>query len=281
MLLIFFVVYLAMSQLTPQLIAQTAKFVGQIPLVLGEAVERIDHSVIEQWAGPLLEDLDINRISSTMIQLISGATSGISSLISFISKSAIFLFTVPLLVFYLFKDGHQFSKFLLSRIPVKYKALTEDFFADFHQASSAYIGGKLLVCLYVGVASYLMFTFLGLPNALLLGFVCGFADIIPYFGPFIGAAPAFLVALTQDSQSVLILVIGIVLIQFGESYLVSPLVMRKALDVHPILVIFLLLIGGNLFGLLGMILILPVYSIVIAMYHSLRKFQISRRQDLY
>ncbi len=71
------------------------------------------------------------------------------------------------------------------------------------------------------------FSLLGLQNALLLGLICGVLDIIPYFGPFIGAAPAFLFALSLDIRTAILLVVGITIIQLGESYLVSPLVMNK------------------------------------------------------
>ena len=109
-------------------------------------------------------------------------------------------------------------------------------------------------------------------NALLLGLICGVLDIIPYFGPFIGAAPAFLFALSQDMKTAVLLVIGITIIQFGESYVVSPIVMNKVLHIHPIIAVFLLLIAGNLLGFVGMIVALPVYSIVMAMAGTLTRY---------
>ena len=78
-------------------------------------------------------------------------------------------------------------------------------------------------------------------NALLLGLICGVLDIIPYFGPFIGAAPAFLFALSQDMKTAVLLVIGITIIQFGESYVVSPIVMNKVLHIHPIIAVFFII----------------------------------------
>ena len=92
------------------------------------------------------------------------------------------------------------------------------------------------------------------------------------FGPFIGAAPAFLFALSQDMKTAVLLVIGITIIQFGESYVVSPIVMNKVLHIHPIIAVFLLLIAGNLLGFVGMIVALPVYSIVMAMAGTLTRY---------
>lgn len=120
---------------------------------------------------------------------------------------------------------------------------------------------------------------LGLQNALLLGLICGVLDIIPYFGPFIGAAPAFLFALSQDIRTAIFLIVGITIIQLGESYLVSPLVMKKVLHIHPIIAVFLLLIAGNLLGFVGMIVALPVYSIVMAMSGTLLRFFQERKLE--
>ena len=213
------------------------------------------------------------------MQFITGATNSLTSLISIVSHSAIVLFTIPLLLVYMFKDGEKVPDFLANKTPKKYQGLMRQLCSDFHQAASAYIGGKLLVCSYVAVSSYLIFSLLGLQNALLLGLICGVLDIIPYFGPFIGAAPAFLFALSLDIRTAILLVVGITIIQLGESYLVSPLVMNKVLHIHPIIAVFLLLIAGNLLGFVGMIVALPVYSIIMAMSGTLLRFFQERKLE--
>ena len=103
--------------------------------------------------------------------------------------------------------------------------------------------------------------------------ICGLMDIIPYFGPFIGAAPALLYALSQDVKTALLLAAFITLIQFGESYLVSPLVMNKMIHIHPIATVFFYLSLGTCLALLGMILVLPTYTIIREMIRSFVRFK--------
>lgn len=272
LLLILFAAYLIIQVIGPALINEMARFINQIPYIINRIIDNIDHSSFEELFGPLLDSLDINQISNLAAQFITGATNSLTSLVAIVSHSAIVLFTIPLLLVYMFKDGHKVPDLLVPKAPKKFRSLILQLCQDFHQAASAYISGKLLVCLYVGVFSYLTFTFLGLQNALLLGLICGVLDIIPYFGPFIGAAPAFLFALSQDMKTAVLLVIGITIIQFGESYVVSPIVMNKVLHIHPIIAVFLLLIAGNLLGFVGMIVALPVYSIVMAMAETLTRY---------
>ncbi len=271
--LILLVCYLIVSQIVPQLITETARFVSQAPQMMRAAEDWLDHSVFEQWVAPFVKTIDTNKIVTAFVQLITGATVGLSSLVRIASKSVIVLFTIPVLVFYMFKEGHQFPLFLKRKSPERFQPLVGNLCRDFHETSAAYISGKLLVCLYVAVSSYFIFLALGLPNALLLGAVCGLLDIVPYFGPFIGAVPALFVALGSNPRTAVWLIICITIVQLGESYLVSPQVMKSTLHIHPILVIFLLLIGGNLFGLLGMIVVLPTYSIIMAMGKSLWQFR--------
>ncbi len=265
LLLIVFAAYLIIQVIGPALAAEMGRFISQVPIIINLVIENIDHSYLQTVFDPLVESVNFSQIGNFALQFLTGATNSLTSLISIVSHSAIILFTIPLLLVYMFKDGDRLPALLSEKSPKKYRALILQLCDDFHQAASAYIGGKLLVCSYVAVSSYLVFSLLGLQNALLLGLICGVLAIIPYFGPFIGAAPAFLFALSQDIQTSLLLVLGITIIQFGESYLVSPLVMNKVLHIHPIIAVFLLLIAGNLLGFVGMIVALPVYSIVVAM----------------
>jgi predicted PurR-regulated permease PerM len=272
LLLLLFSTYLIIQVIGPALLNEMTRFVNQVPDIINRIMNNIDHTYVEELFGPLLDTVDINQISRFAVQFISGATNSLTSLVSIVSHSTIILFTIPLLLVYMFKDGHKVPELLATKTPKKYRSLVLQLCQDFHQAASAYISGKLLVCLYVGVSSYVVFTFLGLQNALLLGLICGVLDIIPYFGPFIGAAPAFLFALSQDMKIAVLLVIGITIIQLGESYVVSPIVMNKVLHIHPIIAVFLLLIAGNLLGFVGMIIALPVYLILMAMAKTLIHF---------
>ncbi|MGK9559333.1 AI-2E family transporter, partial [Salmonella enterica subsp. enterica] len=90
-----------------------------------------------------------------------------------------------------------------------------------------------------------------------LGVIAGVMDIIPYLGPWLGVAPAILIALTRSPLEALLVAVIIIVIQIGESNLVYPLVMGKSLDMHPLTIIFILLVAGNLAGLVGMIIGIP------------------------
>lgn len=265
-IIILTVVYFIVSTILPSLLNQISSFIGMIPSIVNTLITGAENILVEYDISTsevyqYINDMNIS-LSSIVTGVLEGLSMGVTSVLSTTISTAITLFIVPFLLYYFFKEGEKFPEFIVKFIPEKYKELTNDLLGAFHFNASQYIGGRVLVCIYVAVASYIIYTVLGVPNALLLGIVTGIFDIIPYFGPFIGAAPAFLIALSISPMTALLLIISITIVQFGESYLVTPLVMGKSLDMHPITVVLLVLFANELFGILGMILILPIYSIL-------------------
>ncbi|GAA0368485.1 AI-2E family transporter [Alkalibacterium iburiense] len=269
-LITFFVIALVLffifSTLLPSLFQQITQLVTLIPSVINEIISWIEAFTIEYNISSAdvyqyLYDLDIS-VTNIVTNIIESLTSGVTSILTLTIRSAIIIFTVPLLLFFLYKDGDKLPDQIVRIVPSQYEDLALDLAEAFHLNASNYIGGRVIVCLYVGVAAYIIFLILGVPNALLLGLITGIFDIIPYFGPFIGAAPAFLIAATISPTTALLLTVLITVVQLFESYLVTPLVMGKSLEMHPATVVILVLFANELIGLIGMILILPVYAIL-------------------
>ena len=119
-----------------------------------------------------------------------------------------------------------------------------------------------MVCLAVGFLTFIGFLIIHLPYALLLGLIIAVTNIIPYLGPFIGAAPAVIVGFLDSPSKALLAVIIVVIVQQIDGNIMSPLIIGKRLDMHPLTIIVLLLVAGNLAGVLGMILAVPVYAVV-------------------
>lgn len=157
LLLIVFAAYLIVQVIGPALAYEMGRFINQIPIIINLVIDTIDHSYLEELFGPFIDSIDISQASNFALQFITGATNSLTSLISIVSHSAIVLFTIPLLLVYMFKDGEKVPDFLASKTPKNYQGLMRQLCSDFHQAASAYIGGKLLVCSYVAVSSYLIF----------------------------------------------------------------------------------------------------------------------------
>ena len=124
------------------------------------------------------------------------------------------------------------------------------------------VNGTLLVAFMVFVCDTIGFALVGLNAGVLFGLLCGITDLIPYIGPYIGGAAAVVVGFTQGPiVGVGVLIIAII-VQLIESYLLQPVVMSKAMQLHPVLIIVGLLLFGHLFGILGMIIATPCIAII-------------------
>jgi predicted PurR-regulated permease PerM len=116
--------------------------------------------------------------------------------------------------------------------------------------------------LTIGVLATIAFYIIGVPYALLLGVVNGIAQIVPIVGPFAGGIPAVIVAFVDEPAKGGWAALAILVIQQVESHLITPLVMSKTAAVHPFITLFPILLFGGLFGLLGILLALPLVILI-------------------
>jgi predicted PurR-regulated permease PerM len=124
---------------------------------------------------------------------------------------------------------------------------------------------------FVGLMIGFGFYFVGVPNALPLGVIAGLGHLIPYFGPVIGGIPAIIVSIVQHgdlSQVPLILLVVLITYTFDNGF-VQPYVFGKSVDMHPIVIILLIISGGTLFGLMGMLLAVPVATVIKTFYKEI------------
>ena len=121
------------------------------------------------------------------------------------------------------------------------------------------------------------FAIIGLNGAFLFGLFCGITDLIPYIGPYIGAGVAAIVGFSQSPILGIGILIIALIVQIIENYVLQPVVMSKATQIHPIIIILGLLVFGHFFGIVGMILATPVLSILKVVYKFCKNKYFSKK----
>ena len=235
---------------------------------LGENLPSII-SRIETWIhgfrdGYPLPDYIQKGIDSSIIDWERSLTNGFSHIMDYIGNTISILFTiflVPFVSFYILKDYKLIEKTVITFVPRTKRKRIIRLLKEIDDALGNYIRGQLIVMTVVGVLAYIGYLIIGLPYPLLLAFIVTITDIIPYLGPFIGAAPAFLVAMSISWKMVLSAVLVNLIIQLLEGNVISPQVVGRKLNIHPLLIIISLLIGGEIGGVVGMILAVPIFAI--------------------
>lgn len=140
------------------------------------------------------------------------------------------------------------------------------------------VNGTFLVALMVLVCDSLGFAIVGLKAPLLFGMFCGITDLIPYIGPYIGGAVAVIVGFTQDPIVGVAVLIICVVVQLIESYILQPIVMSKASNLHPVIIIITLLIFGHFFGIIGMVIATPCLTILKVLIEFIKDKFILKKQ---
>jgi predicted PurR-regulated permease PerM len=168
---------------------------------------------------------------------------------------------IPFLVFYMLKDAKAIERSILVFFAKENRAEITRMLRSIDEALGNYIRGQLMVSFLVGVLIYLGLLLVKMPYALLLALTVGVTNIIPYIGPLIGMAPAVLLALTVSPMMALKVAVVNLAVQQLEGNLISPLLIGRSLKLHPMLIIVVLLIGGEAFGLIGLILAIPVVAV--------------------
>lgn len=179
------------------------------------------------------------------------------------------IFMIPIIVFYLLKDFPKICENILKFFPEKRKQIIERILLAIHEAFGTYIRGQLVLSTFIFLLTFLLYKLIDLKYSLLLSMFVGVMNIIPYFGPILGTIPAVLIAVTISWNVVIYVILIALFVQIVEGTLLSPYIMGKTANLHPILIIFILLVSSEIGGIIAMIIAIPSVMIVRSIFLKL------------
>ncbi|WP_345613748.1 AI-2E family transporter, partial [Pseudonocardia adelaidensis] len=171
------------------------------------------------------------------------------------------IITFPFILFFLLKDGKRFKNYSVKLLPPKYRDDANQILKNMDTQVGSYIQGQIIVALCIGALLYIGYLIIGLDYAITLAIIAGVLGVVPYLGPIIAITPAIIIALVQSPFMLVKLAIVWAIVQFLEGNFISPNIMGKTMQVHPLTIILVLLVAGKLFGIVGIILAIPGYAI--------------------
>ena len=247
----------------PIIVEQTQNLITALPryieVVKGYLETYSDNAYVQVVVEYVNNNLNVSKISE---KLVSVATSIAQGVVSSISSTASVLVTMPFVLFFLLKDASHFNKFVISLLPKKLEQPVAETIDEIDDKVGSYIQGQMLVSLCIGVMLFIGYNIIGLHYAFSLATIAAFLSIVPYLGPVIAITPAMLVAASTSWVMVVKMLVVWGIVQFLEGNVVSPNIMGRSMNMHPLTVIFVILIGVNISGVVGAILGIPVYSIL-------------------
>lgn len=229
-----------------QISALVADFEPQLQSLVGQ---EIDLSALIKTYGSQLIEVLLGRTS----QLLSGVISGIMLVV-----------IVPFVAFFFLKEGHHITHGLIELVPNKYFELTLSLMHSINNSIGGYIRGQLLAVGVVALMSVTGLSIIGMNYAFPVGVVAGLANMIPYLGPLIGIIMASVVALATLGGMAMVtkVMILFLFIQIIDNVLIQPMVVAKSVNLHPLVVMVVVMIGSDLWGMVGMLVAVPVTGIL-------------------
>lgn len=219
------------------------------------------------------------RLTEYVNNAIAWVTNSMSNLIAVVSNIVVLIATLPIILYYMLKDGHKLSPILQSLIPRKYRKEGQEMLKDIDSALSGFIVTRVLLNVVLGVLLYFGFLLIGLPYSLLLAVISIPLNFIPYIGSVLAAVPVVIVGFIESPSMALWSLVVILIAQQIQDNVLSPIIYGKSLDVHPLTTVLLVLVGGDFYGLIGVLIALPVYMIVKILFLRIYEIIIAERTD--
>lgn len=241
--------------------------VNNIENMLGKEFLPFDATLVYQYIADA-----IGRGGSSFLQSVTAFTRSIINII-------ITFIIGPLLGIYILKDSWKMRELFIKALPQKYKNTANVIIDRINIVSGRYIRGQILISIIVGFLCTLILFLLKVDFAVLLGFIAGALNLIPFLGPILGAVPAALAAFFISPLKALLVVLLFVAVQQLDNYIISPNVMKFQVGVHPAIVILVLIASGAFLGPIGLLLAVPTTAILqsILKYYLLEKKRIRSR----
>ncbi|HFU3804078.1 TPA: AI-2E family transporter [Streptococcus suis] len=250
----------------PSIQVQVTSFAQNLP----SNIQKIEGSVtgllqdqrFEQFRPTALEVL--NKVNDQIVtfaqKFSSSAVNWASNLISTASQIVVAVLIMPFILFYLLRDGQYLNKHITQYLPTKWREPIGTVLSDVNSQLSNYVRGQVTVAIIVAIMFSVMFSIIGLSYPITLGVMAGFLNLIPYLGSFLAMIPAIILGLIAGPIMLIKVLVVFMIEQTIEGRFVTPLIIGSSLSIHPITILFVLLTAGQMYGVLGVLLGIPIYA---------------------
>lgn len=264
--------------LIPIIREQTLSLIENWPTYWDKLITQFDNllrSTIFSQLQVQLSDVNatiLKSISEQTNSMVNSTFSGIGSVLGTVTNIVVGLITMPILLFFLLKDGRDIPYHTMKFLPTNMRLGTYNLMKEINTQISQYIRGQLLVAFFVGLMFWIGFAIIGLEYAVLLAILAGVLNLVPYLGSFIALIPIIIVALVTSPAMLVKVLIVFGIEQLLEGRLIQPLILGSNLKIHPVTIIVVLLTAGKLFGVPGVILGIPAYAVLKVIFEHIFKW---------
>ena len=260
---------------------QFSQFINDLPGIIDSGKNSVTKLINQNNIGADVMIKVQDQVTSAVQNILPKITNSILGAVSTLTGIITVLIMVPFIVFYLLKDGHVFHKLFLSIFPNKYRVEATSILKETDTTLSVYIIGQAIIAVILGTLMYIGYMAIGMKYALILALFALMTSFIPMFGTIIGVVPAMIVGLAIEPFMVIKILIIVIIVNQLEGNLISPFVVGKRLEIHPLTLILLFLVAVSFLGFVGMLIAVPLYAVVKVLFKNFSKlFKLWRRKSV-
>ncbi len=273
-------------QILPRVTQQLTLLDSQLPKYQVDFMNLVSNT--EQRFKGFFKLYNIN-FSQTINEWVISKSALISdSLPQVISASVTVLILTPFFAYFMMQDGRSMTRSVLSFVPNSLFEIVIDLQHQLNRQLGGFIRARFLEAAIVGLVVWIGLRLIGFPYAALLAVFAGLTNLIPYLGPIIGAVPAVLIALISEdgmiastmSWNLMIVTSVYFFAQLVDIVFIIPFVVAKIVNLHPVTVVIVIIIGSQVMGILGMMISIPVASALKLVFQTFYRHLTDARQTL-
>ncbi|PAB00507.1 AI-2E family transporter [Enterococcus canintestini] len=256
---------LLIGSVIPSLVSQISSLAESTPSFIAS----VEKWIREMTQSPFFKQIDLQAqfdkldisYGNIIQRFLSSLSNSIGSIVGQVANATMIIVTAPFILFYMLKDGNRLVPNIERFFPENRREQIVDLLGKLNYTLSKYISGQAIECVFVATFTFIGYLIIGVDYAFLFGVIAGVTNLIPYLGPYLGLMPAVLVTVFDSPLKALLCCVVVLIVQQLDGNIIYPNVIGKTLAIHPLTIILVLLVAGNIAGLLGIFLGVPFYAV--------------------
>jgi len=241
---------------------QVNNLVKNAPTIAASIQDTADYIIANKDNLPPQVEEFIDSISNSIQEIAVKGSTWLVTIISGAVSATFTLILVPFFFIFMLKDHEKFAPNIYNLFSGERRTWVKETLEGINHVLRSYVQGQVLISSILAIMMLIGYLIIGLEYALLLSIFAFFMNMIPFIGPWVSLVPALIVAILQDPVLVIWVAIITLVAQQVESNIITPNIMGKSLDIHPLTVISLVLAAGNIAGFIGILIAIPTYAVV-------------------
>lgn len=278
------IIYIFMQFLVPQLVESIKGLINDIPKYIYNTTNYLDKSLKEMDINPEYMTFITNKISEITnwtIQVLTNVIPIVGNIFMSFASSVWNIILGIIISIYLLMDKEKFfalgKKVTKALLNEKHSAVILDLANRTNETFGRFIGGKIIDSAIIGVLTFIVLAIFKMPYALLISVIIGVTNIIPFFGPFIGAIPSAIIIMFVSPVQALWFLVIIFVIQQIDGNIIGPKILGDSIGISAFWILFSILVAGKLFGLAGMIIGVPMFALIYSIIKDIIEIRLANK----